>query len=274
MPASFALVLMLALAAPSGGEIREAELLAAKGVASYKAQAFESAGEYFLRAYALSAEPTQLRNAAKSFDAAGQREVGRKYWAQFVRLEKVAPRDRAEARARLKEREQPPKEAEIVAVREDTNPEPIEEARPQMRAAVRADSNSLIPQETEVETRTVLAEESASPAPWLLAGAGLAGASAGVVLLVVADSRQSTLQSALTPQNDGLIRGITFDAAAAERSQIGDLRLAGGLLTAAGGAALAGGVIWLLTRENNDRDETLAIVPLKDGAAAAYGASW
>jgi hypothetical protein len=234
----YAVLLMLALSAPSPEVIREAELLAAKGVASYRAQAFEAAGDYFYRAYQLSGEPTQLRNSAKAFDDAGQKDRARKYWGELLELDGLSPTDRAEAEARY--------------------------AEPPLPRVEKKDALAEM-------TAVMYPAPSSQFAPWIIGATGLAAISGGVVLYVVSSNKRETLVANLDYREDGKITGTRYEDAVHTKDEITRMRIGSGLAVGLGVAAVTTSIVWL---SSSDTEKSLAIVPVSGGALAAFGAVW
>lgn len=251
-------VLILALAAPPehkrAPEPSAAEQLAARGVAAYRAREFDKAGRYFFRAYELSREPTQLRNAAKAYDAAGEVALAREYWQRLVELPALSEADRAEARAQLTALTPPVVAPPIVT------PPPQQQQREEEEVAEAA---------VTVERPPIVQP---SKAPWIIGGAGIAAFVAGTFLYAESSSQRSELQRRLDDKEGGLTAGISYDESLDARARVVNLRIASGLALTAGVAAIATGAVWLATAD--DGAETLAIAPIPGGAIATYGASW
>lgn len=258
-------VLLLALAAPPADHKRApeplspAEQLAAKGVAAYRAKAFESAGRYFFRAYELSGEPTQLRNAAKAYDAAGEVELAREYWQRLFDTPGLSETDRAEAQAHLAS-STPATDPERTT---DDERASIAPARPQP-APLHEDPASVIVERPPSETP--------SRAPWIIGSAGIAAVVVGAVLYAESSSQRADLVRRLDEKENGLTAGISYQDSLSARSRIVNLRVASGLAITAGIAAITAGTLWLATAD--DDTDSVAVTPIQGGALATYGATW
>ncbi len=110
--------------------------------------------------------------------------------------------------------------------------------------------------------RAALPDQAAtSPWPWVVAGVGAAGVAAGVGLYLAAEGDLDTINTAR--RNDvGHIIGLTYAEAVSLERAAGDKRTGALAATVAGGALLAGGVIWGLVQATADPPETDGAVRL------------
>ena len=86
-------------------------------------------------------------------------------------------------------------------------------------------------------------EASVSPWPWIVAGVGAAGVATGVGLYLTAEGDLNTITSARRNEM-GHVIGLTYAEARTLEGAAADKRTAALAATVAGGALLAGGVIW------------------------------
>jgi hypothetical protein len=153
----------------------EAEREAARAIAAWQAKAYAKAAASFLRAWELSKEPTQLRNAAKALEAAGAPDEARKRWSELLTVRGLDPTDRAEATARLEAlaraspkpahtiEDRPPARVAPKSYRPPSRSkaarDPIETARPARKMdaprspAARAEFETALPQDARETTR-------------------------------------------------------------------------------------------------------------------------
>ncbi len=208
---------------PTPEMLHQAEIQAAKALASWEAKAFSRAAQYFLEAYALSGEPTQLRNAAKALESAGSRDEATSAWRQLLERTDLTDAQRAEAEAR------------IAALAEEEETRPIDPAPPPIVAP------PLDP------VAVTVAVPPAAPAwpPWLLAASGVAAAAAGGVLYWRSADELGALQDLLAITDDqGLIVGVQHDEAVRMRRRINGLRASGVVALSLGITCALAGVSW------------------------------
>jgi hypothetical protein len=223
------LLLAMLLSAPDPEMMRQAEIRAAKAIAFYEAKAFARAAQYFLEAYELSGEPTQLRNAAKALESAGAIEQAKGAWNQLLERSDLTAGMRGEAEERLAALDavESPVEAPIV---EPPKVEPPRVEPPRVEPIV----------ETPIEPAGPTWE------PWVVTAAGALSAGAGGVLYWLSSRDLRRLEDRLAMKDaEGRIVGIPFDDALRERDRINGLRIGGVVALSVGiGAALAGLAWW------------------------------
>ena len=213
------LVLLLLMSAPSEQSIREAELRAAKALALWETKSYVGAAEYFIEAFELSGEPTQLRNAAKAYEAGNAKKEARATWTRYLALPELTAADRAEAEQRLRALavvEQPRTLAPIAPI---TPVAVVVEAVPEIEEPVRWE-------------------------PWVLTAAGAIAAAVGGVLLYRSERDLDQLKHRLSFMQDGRIYGISYDEAIAEEQRIEAWRIGSSTVVGIGIAAVIGGLSW------------------------------
>lgn len=207
----------LLIVATSTAPAPDAESLARAALTHHSAGEHLEAGEAFLGAYRLSRVHVQLRNAAKSFTKAGERERASALWKELVVHPAASESDKVEARAYLDRIDLPP------------SPPP---------------PPNLAPAEPPSMDETV--GRPASPTWWVIGGLSLAAAAAGGVLFATSAADGSALDDRLAMTNDaGLIVGIThaeFEDAQARFKRDRGLSLA---LLAAGGVGIIASALGL-----------------------------
>ena len=211
------LVLLGLAAQPASDESRaRAFELAEESETAYREGRFDASAALLAQAYELDPDPILLFNLARVLDDAGRFEEALRTYRSYL-AEANPPRDRAriEARVHILER--------LIRERESASREPAPPAPSSEQAALlRVQGPSPSP---------------ASWGPWVAMGTGAASAIAGTIFAVLAEDHQSQAedepiqiraQDALdTAETYGTVRTVTWIA---------------------GGALLAGGLIWLLAR--------------------------
>jgi hypothetical protein len=250
------------------GKKNRAETLARRALASYSEGRYAEASDRFLRAFELSGEPTQLRNAAKSAELAGEREKAIEHWSLFRALA-VRGADIREAEKRLLELERKVAEAPGAV-----DPAVVEPAVVGAAVVAPAVVDSVVVGTAVVDPAVVepavldpglvvmpaVQEDNvaivARPLPeidhtpkWLM-GSGGAILAGSFLLFVHAETSLQDLRSSLaTKDGDGLIVGIDrTDAIDDQAAIVTERRIALGAV-AVGSALLAGGVLWMLSEE-------------------------
>lgn len=195
------------------------------GRAAFEAGEYESALDHFERAYAITPAPELLYNIGQSADRLRMDERALEAFQGYLDALPEAD-DRAAVEARIVALER------TLAERRDTEPGP--EDAPAVSPAGHAGNDSMI-------------------AAWTTAGAGVAVAVAGLVLVAVADGRASEVESAPegTPWRD-------VDAA---YGQAHDFSVAGGVLLGVGAAVAVAGVVWGVVALGGAGDTEIALSP-------------
>lgn len=206
----FTLSLLVAASAPalaSSDEERAAELFR-ESAEAYRAGALDRAIELLEEAYRLAGDPVLLYNLAKAYESKGDfaRAIALygKYLAEAPEIQDRGAIERRIATLQTSLAEREKLEAEARAAEE---------------RAKRA----------EAERR----EESASPVPWIVAGAGAAGLAAGVLFGVVAKGRQ----------DDAVAEPVQL-AAADIAADASGFATAANVCFIVGGTLFAAGVTW------------------------------
>jgi hypothetical protein len=206
-------------------ELSRAEAAARTAWAHHDAGDLRAAGEAFLEAYRLSKNPTQLWNAAKSLEDAGDRTRARDLWETFAGLEAVSDGDKSQALTHIHLID---KQNELEALMEATARAPPPE--PQI-------------QPSPVAVVVVEAERERWP-DYLLMGAGAAALIAAGGLLIGSIVLERSLDADLAIRTDGKIAGTTAERANAQIRQINALRVGAGTAGAVGSLALAFGLVF------------------------------
>lgn len=198
--------------AQSQKELDEAAQLARSAIVDYEAERFDRAAAAFLRAYEITKVPVQLRNAAKSYEAAGELGTAKSLWERYRDLEEVDAKQRVYANARIASIE-----AELAPP--PPPPPPPPEVAPPPPAIVAPPPPP--PEEGRSYTGT------------FVAAAGAIVAIVGVVFVVSGAGAQSDLEDR-TSQLDarGLIVGTSYREYLDDQSAINrDYGIGGGLIT-------------------------------------------
>ncbi len=228
-----ALLLMLALSAAPALAQPSAESTANAAIEAYKQGKLRKAGALFLSAFELSGEPTQLRNAAKALEEAGELMRSKVLWTDYAKNPRLSFEEREEAKAHVLLIDERLKNAEISKEAKAAQAE-AEAARRAMKAQT-------------------LAQTQAPPSPvyaFTTMGVGLASVAAGVVLWFISQRELNDLDSKLA-QVDPITGRILMESidraeATAQLDAINDKRIATGVLTGVGGALVGGGLLWWL----------------------------
>jgi tetratricopeptide (TPR) repeat protein len=234
---------MLFLLAPGTAEAtkKRAVVHARRALALYAEGRYSEASERFMQAFELSREPTQLRNAAKSAELAGDRSAARARWSMYLELA-TDPEDIREVNERL----------EVLGDEEE-----VEEESPQMVAAAEPDPpidlsvRPYVPSDGALVAVAQPIPERSSDVPlWLIGGGGLL-LGTSLALVGHAETSLSSLRAMLGQKDgDGLIVGIHRAEAEERREGIErERRIAIGVATA-GTALLATGLLWLNSAED------------------------
>lgn len=245
-------VALVAVAAP---EAESAERLAAKGFASFQAQDYRLAADFFLRAYAISGEATALRNAARALEEAQDFEPAMKRWKEYRASPGINAEDRREAERHLL----------LLTAK--------------LSASSAPDSNIRSPSSPPLEPRsdpplTVTAPQPESKPIWPLIAAGIGGGVlvAGGITYAVGQSELDSLRVrlAIVDQN-GKTNGVTLQEAERLKNKSDDLRTAGVVLGAAGIATAAASLIFWLSSGEGD-SPNFSITAAKE--TITVGAHW
>jgi hypothetical protein len=248
-----ALIAALAVPAPAFAQSKgkkEAAKLARRAKKHYQRSEFLEAAQLFLKAYELSNVPSQLRNAAKSFEKADALEQAMVQWERYRGL-RISRDERLEADAHIdliheKQRKvqvQDQVEAARIAA---------ENARLEAEAAKNAvnEARNLPPPPPpppEVVIRSTEPKDDSAPIfPWLVIGAGAVLGIVSAVLWAVAQNNLDTLNKRLMIRDgNNLSTELTYEEALDEHGSINTQRNASGALLGTSIAAIVGGGIWL-----------------------------
>ena len=91
----------LAASSPTAADLRRAAEMSEEARRLFAQRRFADAAEIFLRAYALSSEPTQLANAASAYLRAQKLVEARAQWQRYLTLNGLRPEERAEAQREI-----------------------------------------------------------------------------------------------------------------------------------------------------------------------------
>lgn len=221
----FLVAAVLSSAAPALGLAEDdvaATGLARDGVAKYTAGKYREAAELFYRAFELSHRPGPLWNAAKALAMAGERTRATELFHLYRSQPNLTDVERAEAAEELRRLERP-RAVETSSTASVAAPRPaLEESSPPLEPRP-AGLGSVVT---------------------LLAGLGAVAVGSGLV--IDSSFRQSALEAGLAVTSEGLVIGISRDAALAQRDGIVTERVvASGLI---GAGAIAASIVlglWL-----------------------------
>lgn len=223
----FSLFLSLALAAASSNA-DEAFKLFEQSEKLYREGKFLEAADLLDRAYTLDPEPTLLFNRARALESAGELEEAVAVYTLYLEKNPKAG-DRLTVERRVETmRGQIAERRELQRLRE-------EEAR--RRESERAASKKLEAAPPPLVAPPVVVEPAndRSAAPWIVAGAGVAGVIAGTVLGVLASGKKSSADE----------EPVQLRAAELADSASG-LQTGANVAFVAGGVIAAGGLVWAL----------------------------
>ncbi|MEM7676690.1 MAG: hypothetical protein AAF449_11875 [Myxococcota bacterium] len=224
----------------SSEEHRRARQLAREARKAYDGGRFERAEGLIRGAYALDPAPALLYNLAAILDAKGDAQGALQAYQQFLRQKPAAS-----GRRRIERR------IEVLKRALKATPAPVKPAvspPPPNPAAV-------VSSPTEVQPP----ERSTRILPWITAGTGALGVGAGVVLGVMAQSKQNDARNA----DEQLV-------AARALSDAESLATTANILYAAGGAVLVGGLIWGLLGGEAEPKVSAVIAPDFVGAVGRF----
>jgi hypothetical protein len=97
-------------------------------------------------------------------------------------------------------------------------------------------------------------------APWIVVGSGAVAAGVGAVFLGLASGAKGRVESA--PM------GTYWDTVEGDAADASTFSIVGAILLGVGGAALVGGLVWLLVGGDGEAEQGVAIVP---GGVSAWG---
>lgn len=238
-PVVLSIVLSIALfAAAGGGSSKEAFKLFAQSEKLYRAGKFREAADLLEKAYALDPEPTLLFNRARALESAG--DLAEAVVAYSLYLEKYPKaKDRVTVERRIETmRSQLAERAELDRLR-------LEEAKRKETPVEKPKSVELAPRDPALEhqqnaivAKPIVVEpaRSASPAPWIVAGAGVAGVITGAVLGVLASGKNNSAKD----EPEQMRAQELIDSAHG-------LSLGANIAFIAGGVVAGGGLIWAIT---------------------------
>lgn len=245
---------------------KQAAALTRRAIKLYKRAEYQRAGALFLEAYELSGRAAQLRNAAKSYQEAGQLEEAAPLWNRYLEVPDLTIDERNEAKAHLATIEERKKNVKMRETAEDLRAS-AERAREQAEAArIAAEAAAAAPRTTTVRT-TPDEPPSAPVGGYVLFGAGAGVLAAGAVLWFVASGELASVDERLAMRNtQGRITGIGPDELESELESINTKRVISGLLVAAGVVSAAGGITWLLIGASEQPSATVSVAPTHGGA--------
>ncbi len=195
----------------------EARGLFEAGTAAFAAGRYESALDYFERAYELTGLPELLYNIGQSADRLRRDERALEAFRAYLEATPEAE-DRAAVEAR-------------IAALERT----VAERRADAEARALAEEEARRAR-GEPSPRGEGAPAAPDPAGWFVAGAGALAAIAGVALLALADQRAGEVRAAE--------EGTPWVDVASAYADSESFSIAGGALLGAGAAAVAIGLVW------------------------------
>lgn len=275
-------VVACALASTANAEERDTQLaaeIAAEAVALYRAGNYEKAGSLFVEAYDLSGRATQLRNAAKAYEAGGLLDQAIGLWKRYRDHEGVEVDEQSEATAHINLIEERKRSRAAL--------EQVEQAQAETE---KAKAEAVKAKREAAAARAQIGRESPAPARrggssdylgYIGIGSGGAIVAAGAVLWFVQSSRLASLDERLAQRDpSGKIIDITPGEVQSEVNAINNQRLASGVLLGVGVAVAAAGVGWLMFAPDDDAPvatvesvgATLAITP--EGAAVMGVVTW
>jgi hypothetical protein len=237
-------------AAPKGK--KEAAKLARRAKKHYQKSEFLEAAQLFLKSYELSNVPSQLRNAAKSFEKADALEQALAQWERYRSL-RISRDERLEAEAHIdliheKQRKVQVQEAvEAARVAAENARLEAEAAKNAAVEARNAPPPPPPPPSPEVVIRSTKPAEKGTPIfPWLVIGAGAVLGIVSAVLWAVAQNNLDTLNKRLMIRDgNDLATELTYEEGLAEVDSINKNRNASGALLGTSIAAIVAGGIWL-----------------------------
>lgn len=245
----------------------EAAEVARDAIELYRKGEHEQAATLFLRAYQLSGRATQLRNAAKAFEAADALDRALELWARYRDHDSISRDEAAEAAAHIGLIEE--RKRRQSAQRE------TEEARAAAeRAAKQAEAARLEAEQARLRAAEA-GDSSSSLLGWVGLGAGGAMLAASGALWIVQGNRLAKLDDALgVRRSDGLIVGITPGEVDAEVNSINNQRLASGILLGTGIAASVGSVAWIILSGSGPRGSVKTSVSPSTFFVHPRGVGW
>ncbi len=259
-----------AAAYPECGKVSPANANAAHGAfvagkASFDSGDYATALIYLKDAYRRDCRKTELLLLiARSYELIGttgtalapggrrsdsKREAARALEAYLQRpsdaTEAATQRERL-ARVREEIAREDAEDAALAAKRSSASAATVSAAAPS--AAGATSTSSTAGARPVSESAPVAEGRSHTALPWVLAGAGAASLIAGVVVYVIGHSDESTASNACPTQSR------CAPDVADQGNRGSHLETAGGVLLAAGGAALVGGLVWHFVEPTAPRD--------------------
>lgn len=251
-------------AAPPKGKraaLDDAEDLAARAQAEFKAGAFEQAARMYMKAYGKSGKPSVVYNAARAYEEAGNLGEAVALFRLYLSLDPDAD-GVMDARARLQK---------LEALRVGKAPVAPDAAATPAPGTVTAPPVASMPAAPGEPSGVVRASGEPPPAgsgvPWAVAGGSAAVAVAGAVLMFqgAADSEAAK----------GLTVHSKADYAAYETAHdAASTRWAVGAGLAVAGVVGAGVGVWLLLRPSKPAAQAVVPIAVPGGAGLAWSRSW
>ncbi|MEL7370815.1 MAG: hypothetical protein AAFN74_17980, partial [Myxococcota bacterium] len=223
---------------------KRARQLAKEARDAYQAGRFEQAEGLIRGAYALDPAPPLLYNLATILDAKGDRRAALNAYRQFLRR---VPN--AKSRRRIERRIKVLKDVLISqAAPPARSPAPVV-AQPAPVQSV--ETPRLTEKTTEGSTSRVL--------PWVVVSTGVLGLGAGITLGLLAQGKESDARDA---EEQVEAAGLLSDAES--------FATGANILYAAGGAVLAGGLLWVLLGGEDEPDVSAVVTPDFVGAVGRF----
>ena len=247
--------------------------VAKEAVTQYRAGNHEEAAKLFVEAYDLSGRATQLRNAAKAYEAAGKLVDALDCWTRYESHEGVGRDEVAEAEAHIeliKERRRNIGAQKAVEAATRAAEQAGREADQARQEAARAREAATVAQ-----TRTAEAESAGRSPVVGIAGLSVGGAAliASGVVWFLQQARLADVDDRLGELDDaGKISGITPAQLQSELNSINGQRIASGVLLGVGAAAAVGGVIWFLLPDEQAPGVSVGVSA--GGASLSWSTTW
>jgi len=227
----------------------EARPLFEAGRAAYDEARYESALQYFRRAYELCPErPALLYNIGTTADRLRLDDEAREAYRQYLERLPNAP-NRSAAESRLQFLEQQSRTEPTPP-----DPTPVPDVEPQLPPPAEREGATPPPQPVADAVVAGPGDDGESGpgfAPWLVVGAGGALAVTGVILVAVALGDRSTVED--TPDGS---RWVDIEGA---YDAVGPTSTAGFLLLGVGVAAAAGGLAWWLAGSGSSSESSVNV---------------
>lgn len=227
-------------AAPADDPKARAAALYDEGAAAYEAGDFAKALAAFTGAYNASGEPDLLYNLGACSEKVGDREKAIAYYALYLE-EKPDAEDAAEVRARLEALRSPPEEKPVEPAAQSAAPPPPPPPTPIVEPVAQQGDDEGRPA-AEGYAHEAGVDQKKLVGPALLIGIGGLVVATGALTGGAAYMKYDDLEATCAPDCPGSkveeVRGLAIGA---------DVQLA------VGGAAVVGGVVWLLLEKRKER---------------------